>query len=84
MKKTKILSILLSILILLLISFVPSRAEPTYIDPDSEFRAVWLSPIVGDFSSYSSEASFKTEMNNIFSQDLDFNKLTYLVYKNIN
>ena len=79
MKKTKILSILLSILILLLISFVPSRAEPTYIDPDSEFRAVWLSPIVGDFSSYSSEASFKTEMNNIFTV-MEYYKLNAMIY----
>lgn len=37
-----------------------------YIEPDSSFRAVWVSNVVNDISTYSSESQYKSEMMRVF------------------
>lgn len=61
---------LIFLFIFFIILFFQSTAKikinaTTYIDPDSEFRAVWITPITGDIGGYSSVESYKTEINNI-------------------
>jgi len=38
-----------------------------YIQKDTDFRAVWVSPLVHDISAYTSESSFKSQILNIFN-----------------
>ena len=68
MKKTNKLISKFIILILLLI-FIPKKitVKGEYINPETEFRAVWISNFVNDVSSYTTEANFKSEMTKVFN-----------------
>ncbi|MCK9536452.1 MAG: family 10 glycosylhydrolase [Bacilli bacterium] len=37
-----------------------------YVESETNFRAVWVSPLVGDIGSYSTENSYKTQVYEIF------------------
>ena len=50
---------------------IPSQ----YITPEAEFRAVWISSLVGDISTFSTESQYKQEILSVFDT---------LAYYNIN
>ena len=66
MKKRSLIFLFLFFIILFFQSTSKIQINATtYIDPDSEFRAVWITPITGDIGGYSSVESYKAEINNI-------------------
>ncbi len=42
---------------------IPSQ----YLKPETEFRAVWISALVGDIATFSTEAQYKKEILSVFS-----------------
>ena len=58
-----------------------SATEYDYVDPESEFRAVWVTPWGGDSDlvTYNSESGFKTNMNYIFTL-MEENNLNALIF----
>ena len=45
---------------------VQIKMPAEYIEPDSNFRAVWVSNVVNDIATYTNESQYKNEMNRVF------------------
>ena len=79
----KVIGIILIICLLLLIPTGKkvNATEYDYVDPDQEFRAVWVTPLGGDSNlvTYNSEASFKSNCEYIFTI-MEENNLNALIY----
>ena len=61
--------------------FIRVTVKASYVDPDSEFRAVWVTPWGGDSAlvSYTSEAKFKANMNYILNIMEEYN-MNVMIY----
>src|SRR5690554_116616 len=46
---------------------IQAQMPKNYIQKETDFRAVWVSPLVGDFGSYVTESSYKAQIYNLFS-----------------
>ena len=76
----RILSIF--ILSLCLCCFVKVDTKATtynYVDPDSELRAAWITPITNSVVNYSSESQFKSNMNGVLD-NLEASNLNTLIF----
>jgi len=54
-------------------SDVQVKMPENYIQQDSDFRSVWISHLVADIASYSTEAQYKAEMERVFKTMEHFN-----------
>lgn len=63
-------SIAILFILILLTTLVAQKASaqdlPAEIDINQELRGVWLTPITGELSQYTSEAQFKSDMEDMF------------------
>ena len=50
-----------------------------YIKPEAEFRAVWISALVGDVTSFSTEAQYKKEILSVFST-LEYYNMNVMIF----
>lgn len=50
-----------------------------YIEQESDFRAVWISHLVGDFPSYSSESQYKAEVQKVLDT-LEFFNINAMIF----
>ena len=68
-------------MILLLLIAIPRAltVKAEYVNPDTEFRAAWITTLVGDVNPYSSEESFKTEMTNVLDM-MDYYNLNAMIF----
>lgn len=65
--KKKLIVILLLFFLVFVANTSRAQAETTYVNPEREFRAAWISTFVGDVSSYKNETAFKNEMNQVLN-----------------
>ena len=83
MKKNIINKVIsLFILLLCICCFVKIESKATtysYVDPDSELRAAWITPITNSVVNYSSESSFKSNMNTVLD-NLEASNLNTLIF----
>ena len=83
--KKNIVKKLLAILILMVsvMSFVrvETKAAYSYVDPESELRGVWVTPIVDSaLVNYTTEAEFKSNMEYIFNVLNEYNLNTLIFH----
>ena len=69
------------ILFLMSVSTEVNATEYNYVDPDQEFRGVWVTPWGGDSTlvTYNSEAGFKSNMEYIFTI-MEENNMNSLIF----
>lgn len=80
----KILSLIIIFVLLLFILSTQVKVDATeynYVDPDQEFRGVWVTPWGGDSTlvTYNSEAGFKSNMEYIFTI-MEENNMNSLIF----
>ena len=71
----------LTIIVVTMLFFVRVTVKASYEEPDSEFRAVWVTPWGGDSAlvSYTSEVKFKANMNYILNLMEEYN-MNVMIY----
>ena len=77
----KIFSLLIVIVSIMVFVKVETKATYSYVDPDSELRGVWVTPIVDSkLINYTNEATFKTNMEYIFDVLEEYNMNTLIFH----
>ena len=51
----------------------------TYVQKQTEFRGVWITPLVGDIPSFTSETQYKREMNKVFDI-MEYYNMNAIIY----
>ena len=76
----------LIVIIVMMFFFIRVDVKAVYVNPDKEFRAVWVTPWGGDSDlvTYTSEESFKSNMNYILDVMEEYNMNNFLDFKNWN